>query len=124
MGLFKWLKQTSPGGSDSAEELTPEEIVAAIESRQSFAAEVEIGAYANLFQECYESLLRSFGEGAPVLGAWSEAELECANCGQAFPGSFKLHLTNPQLFPGLHARSDCPDCGSAFMRICYSPPVD
>ena len=122
MGLFKWLKQTSLGPGDSTEELRPEEIVAAIESGECFASTVEITGYADLFQECYELLLKRFGEGAPVLGAWSAAALECENCSRIFPSSFKLHLTNPQLFSGLQARADCPDCGSTYMRISYSPP--
>lgn len=121
MGIFKWLKQTSLRSDDVAEELSPAEIVANIEAGRAFATDIEISNYASVFQECYEVLMKRYGDGAPVLGAWSAATMACANCDRPFPSSFKLHLTMPQLLDGYQPRLDCPDCGSAYLRLSYSP---
>jgi len=124
MGIFKWFKQTSLGGDQALypDDLSLEDIADRIGAREHFAFDVEITEYADLFQSCYERLLKDYGDGAAVLGAWTDAAFKCANCNRGFPSSFKLHLTNPGMFSGLEARSDCPDCGSQFARIDYRPP--
>ena len=123
MGVFKWLKQTSMRGAETldAGPMSVEEIVHSVGTNESFAFEIEIPKYADLFQECYERLMKTHGEGAFVLGAWTGSAFNCANCNRAFPDSFKLHLTNPLMFRGLEPRSDCPDCGCQFARVTYQP---
>ncbi|MBZ5538171.1 MAG: hypothetical protein LAO31_19635 [Acidobacteriia bacterium] len=111
--------------STAADERTkgqPTVIVGRIAARETFAVDVEITRYAEVYQSCYELLMKNYGEGAPVLGAWTTAPLRCASCARAFPSSFKLHLTSPSMFGSRQPRSDCPDCGSRIARIGYSPP--
>jgi DNA-directed RNA polymerase subunit RPC12/RpoP len=125
MGIFKWFKQTSLRGDDTLDvgDLSVEEITHRVSAGETFAFDVEITDYADIFQACYEQLMKDYGDGAAVLGAWTSAGFGCANCGRSFPSSFKLHLTNPAMFPTMQARSDCPDCGSRFARIAYVPPT-
>lgn len=124
MGLLKWFKKTSLNDDVLLypDDLSVEDIASRVMANERFSFSVEISDYAELYQACYERLMKQCGDGAPILGAWTSAGFNCDNCNRPFPSSFKLHLTMPLMFDGLQPRWDCPDCGGRFARIAYEPP--